>query len=282
GAAQTAESSQPPAAAEGAAPTPTTKDPKDIAVPFQRSLIRYEKGFYQVVEAWMVENRGKATYVGDGVTLRFPLPTNLQGFEILAAPHGLSPASLVRTADGLATREPIAPGRRLVVLFYRVEATYGGATVERRFPYPVTRYDLLAAADEVEARPAGGEAEFRVAGREEFQGVQYVRLTASNIPAGARLSVHLSTPSSGLTGPIFAGLAAVLLAGGTGAAVLLRRRRNSALRAELERHELLRAIAELDDRLAGGSISEEEHASLREPKFQRLLDLTLQMRSRRR
>ena len=59
-----------------------------------------------------------------------------------------------------------------------------------------------------------------------------------------------------------------------GFGLYIRKRRNTAYAAQVEREEILRAIALLDDRLAAGDISAEEHARERAPRFERLKELS--------
>ncbi len=254
---------------------PTTTDLSRLKLKRNIVTIRLDKGFFEFVEMMDFENEGSATIVSKGgsPTLRFTLPksSNIRNPRARwgAAPAGLDPKFLTSAGDELQTRESIPPGRKFIVLLYRLEDEFGGIRVEKPVLYDTPSFAVLPEKDRVQA----SAPDLSVQPAVKFQNREYNRFVGT-ASAGTVVRIDMQAPDSmgGLGVFYIVGGVVVVLSLGLG--LYLRKRRNQAYSAEVEREEILRAIAMLDDRLAAGDISSGEHIRERAPRFERLKELS--------
>ena len=254
---------------------PTTTDLSRLKLKRNILTIRLEKGFFEFVEMMDFENEGSATIVSnDGApTLRFVLPksSNIRNPRARwgAAPAGLDPKFLTSAENEIRTSEPIPPGRKFIVLLYRLEDEFGGIRVEKPILYDTPSFVVMPEKDRVQAQAIGLAAQPAV----EFQNREYNRFVGT-ANAGAVVRIDMQAPDSMGGLGVFYVVGGVVVVLSLGFGLYIRKRRNTAYAAQVEREEILRAIALLDDRLAAGDISAEEHARERAPRFERLKELS--------
>lgn len=265
----------PPAAAPKKIEGPTTTDASTLHLARNLLTVRLEKGFYEIMELLDFENKGKATIVSkDGApTLRIVLPrsSNVRNpnATIEAAPHGMEQEFLRTMGAEILSTEPIPPGRKMVVLLYRLADEYGGITVEKPVAYGTENFVLLPEKDRVQASAQGLARQEAVS----FQDRTYDRFTGST-RTGTSVRFHVQAPASGGgLGIFYAAGGGILVLGGL-FSLWVRSRRSRALSLRVEREGLLRQIAALDDRLAQGEISAGDHRRERGPRFARLRELS--------
>ncbi len=264
-----------PPRAKTAISGPATTDLSRLKLRRNILTIRLEKGFFEVVEMMDFENEGSATIVsrGGAPTLRFALPrsSNVRNPRASwgAAPAGLDPKYLASVGDELRTSEPIPPGRKFVVLLYRLADEFGGIRVEKPILYDTPSLAVLPEKDRVQAQAIGLAAQPAV----EFQNREYNRFVGA-ADAGTVVQIDMQAPESMGGLGVFYVVGGVVVVLSLGLGFYVRKRRNMAYSAQVEREEILRAIAVLDDRLASGEISSEEHADERAPRFERLKELS--------
>ncbi len=221
------------------------------------------------------ENEGSATIVSKGgaPTLRFVLPksSNIRNPRARwgAAPAGLDPKFLTSVENEIRTSEPIPPGRKFIVLLYRLEDEFGGIRVEKPILYDTPSFVVMPEKDRVQAQAIGLAAQPAV----EFQNREYNRFVGT-ANAGTVVRVDMQAPDSMGGLGVFYVVGGVVVVLSLGLGLYIRKRRNTAYSAQVEREEVLRAIALLDDRLAAGDISADEHANERAPRFERLKELS--------
>lgn len=256
-------------------PGPTTTDLSRLKLKRNILTIRLEKGFFEFVEMMDFENKGSATIVSkDGApTLRFVLPksSNIRNPRARwgAAPAGLDPKFLTTMGDEIQTTEPFPPGRKFVVLLYRLEDEFGGIRVEKPIIYDTPSLAVLPEKDRVQAQALGLSAQPAV----KFQNREYNRFVGT-ARAGTLVRIDVQAPDSMGGLGVFYVVGGVVVVLSLGLGLYIRKRRNTAYSAQVEREEILRAIAILDDRLAAGEISADEHARERTPRFERLKELS--------
>ena len=254
---------------------PTTTDLSPLKLKRNILTVRLEKGFFEVMEMMDFENEGSATIVSKGgaPTLRFALPrsSNIRNPRARwgAAPAGLDPKFLTSAGDELRTTEPIPPGRKFIVLLYRLEDEFGGIRVERPILYDTPSFAVLPEKDRVQAQAPGLSAQPAV----KFQDREYNRFVGA-ARAGTVVRIDMQAPDSMGGLGVFYVVGGVVVVLSLGLGVYIRRRRNTAYSAQVEREEILRAIASLDDRLASGEITSNEYARERAPRFERLKELS--------
>ena len=254
---------------------PTTTDLSRLKLKRNILTIRLEKGFFEFVEMMDFENEGSATIVSKGgaPTLRFVLPksSNIRNPRARwgAAPAGVDPKFLATVGDELRTTEPFPPGRKFVVLLYRLEDEFGGIRVEKPIIYDTPSLAVLPEKDRVQAQAIGFAAQPAV----KFQNREYNRFVGT-ARAGTLVRIDMQAPDSMGGLGVFYVVGGVVVVLSLGLGLYIRKRRNTAYSAQVEREEILRAIAILDDRLAKGEISADEHARERPPRFERLKELS--------
>lgn len=255
--------------------SPTTTDLSRLKLKRNILTIRLEKGFFEFVEMMDFENGGGATIVSKGgaPTLRFVLPksSNIRNPRARwgAAPAGLDPKFLTSVENEIRTSEPIPPGRKFIVLLYRLEDEFGGIRVEKPILYDTPSFVVMPEKDRVQAQAIGLAAQPAV----KFQDREYNRFVGT-AKAGAVVRVDMQAPDSMGGLGIFYVVGGVVVVLSLGLGLYIRKRRNTAYSTQVEREEILRAIASLDDRLVAGDISADEHARERVPRFERLKDLS--------
>ncbi|MDE0331315.1 MAG: hypothetical protein OXL41_05545 [Nitrospinae bacterium] len=254
---------------------PTTTDLSRLKLKRNIVTIRLEKGFFEFVEMMDFENEGSATIVSKGgaPTLRFVLPksSNIRNPRARwgAAPAGLDPKFLTSMENELRTSEPIPPGRKFIVLLYRLEDEFGGIRVEKPILYDTPSFAVLPEKDRVQAQALELSAQPAV----KFQNREYNRFVGV-ARAGTVVRIDMQAPDSMGGLGIFYVVGGIVVVLSLGIGFYIRRRRFTAYSAQVEREEILRAIASLDDRLAMGEISADEHARERAPRFGRLKELS--------
>ncbi len=253
----------------------TTTDTSRLTLSRNLLFARLAKGFFEVREIFMFENRGKKTIVSKGgaPTLRFALPksNNIRNprAELTAPVQGLDPKNVQWAGEEILSTEPIPPGMKLVGLFYRLADEFGGIFVERPIVYGTPSFALLPEKDRVQVEAEG----FIVGKPVKFQDGEYESYTTAS-RSGDVVRFALKAPDSG--GGIYyffaAGGGVFIL--GTGLAFWIRGRRKQELTLQAKRDELVRAIAALDDRRAQGEISDSEFESVRVSRFERLREIS--------
>ncbi len=244
------------------------------------------------LEVVRVQNAGDRTFVPDlsrpqdMAFLRFSLPPNATELDVQSTLRG---GNIVPVDRGFAITTPLPPGNHDILFNYL--APYSGSTLryERTFPFGATSFEMLVGEAAGKVSAAGLQAGDAVV----IEQKRYQRLTGANLPAGARVEVTFSDiprPSLArrIISPFQGGtvakvgipiLAALVLAGVLTLAILRRRERagrgapEPAPEGATEAHsrdELLRAVAELDDRFAVGGIPQEDYQSQRAGLMQQL------------
>ena len=208
-------------------------------------------------------------------------PMSLLRFGLPAAARDLQVDTLLMGADvlqvdrGFALTAPVPPGEHEVMFSYRFPYTGSGAVLSRSLPYGaesvrvLAPYGLVAVASEQLDGP-----EIVTIGD-----ISYALLRGSDMSRGSRISVELAgLPQASLgervTGrlgdvrleyaaPLALGSLMISLIGFTVWRRVATRRAGAALTdveaLEDERGRLIREIAELDQRLEEGEVSEEQH-----------------------
>ena len=254
---------------------PTTTDLSRLKLKRDIVTIRLEKGFFEFVEMMDFENEGSATIVSKGgaPTLRFVLPrsSNIRNPRARwgAAPSGLDPKFLASVGNELRTSEPIPPGRKFIVLLYRLEDEFGGIRVEKPILYDTPSLAVLPEKDRVQAQAIGLSVQPAV----KFQNREYNRFVGT-AKAGAVVQIDMQAPDSMGGLGVFYIVGGVMVVLSLGLGVYIRKKRNTAYSAQVEREEILRAIALLDDRLAAGEISADDHGRERATRYERLKELS--------
>jgi hypothetical protein len=237
--------------------------------------IYLEKGRYQVMEHLDFENPGKTPIVSkDGSpTIRIALPasSNVRNpeVEIFSVPHGLDRKSLQFIGKEIISTETIPPGRKLVVLRYRMADEFGGITVEKPILYGTDNFAIF---------PEKGGVQLSTDSLNRLEPVkmqdrEFDRFAGVTRP-GAKVRFHIQAPDSKANPTQFFTTLGGLFLAGSAVALWVRGRRRRKVTHGIEREELVAAIAALDDRLALGEITPEDHRAERDGRLARLRELS--------
>lgn len=254
--------------------TTTTTATSQLTLMRNILFVRLSKGFYEIREIFMFQNRGKKTIVSkNGLpTLRFLLPSsnNVRRpyAELTAPPQGVKQKNVHLSGAEVTITEPIPPGIKLVGLFYRLADEFGGIMVQRPIVYGTPSFALLPEIGRVQAGVEGLQPRDTV----KFGNKEYGSYLGST-RAGAivRFSLRAPESSGGLVyfytvGTLFVALGGLL-------AVWIRIRRRDSLALQVERDKLLHSLASLDDRLELGEISPQTHQRQRLSSFESLREM---------
>jgi hypothetical protein len=227
-----------------------------------------------------------ATATGSARTLRFTLPT---GAIEVTPQAGLAADALESTPDGFAATDPIRPGRREVAFSYQLPYTSSTLDLTQSFAFPVGTFTLYVPPEVGEVVGPG----MALQGTADLGGRQFRQYVVEGAKPGAEIRFRLT----GLPAPLFArprdlGVAVASIAGVIRLAFLgLAQRRRLAAGPEPvepltapvevalpaatpERAEIVRWVAELDERFARGGVDEAEYRAARAEQKARLVALT--------
>ena len=257
----------------------------DDAIAFDRAnmlITAVNPGALTVLEMGAVVNGADRTYVGtaagDGppATLRFALP---RGASEVTPQAGLPPAALVGTADGFFSTNPILPGRHELALSYQVPFEGSTLDIAKRLEYPTAAFNLYVPATAVSVV----SPQLTAAGTSEMGGQRYQVYGAQGLPGGSQIALRFSgLPASAGARAQQLGFAVLGfgVVGLGGAALFALRRRSAeptleavaaAREAGSPRLELLRALAELDERFTAGEVDEQRYRVERQEGKARLV-----------
>jgi hypothetical protein len=250
-----------------------------------------------VLELNSIVNSSDRTFVpsttprngGPPPLLRFSLPPNASD---LVPGDGLTQDDVIQINTGFGAMIPVAPGSHDIGFTFRQAYQTSGQNFSINVLYPTKSFRVLMPAD-------GGQVNSSQLQRLQDQsigGKQYRLLSGSNLRPGQTVSLSFSglpgvSPLAELSQPeALPWLAAVL-----GLAVLgllgwyVRDRRRAAAKAkipveaidrhdlEVQRRELLIALARLDDRHDAGQILEDDYQAQRDVRKAELRDLLQQI-----
>jgi hypothetical protein len=250
-----------------------------------------------IMQMGSVVNGGDRTFAADAAvtgsarTLRFILPP---GAMDVSPQTGLQPDALEATPDGFAATDPVRPGRRELAFSYSLPYASSSLDLTQSFVLPVGSFALYVPDDVGDVVGPG----MAYQGPTTLGGRQFKQYVVQDIRPGSEVRFRLT----GLPAPLFAkprdlglavaGVAGVILL----ASLVMALRRRSIVGPEPigeaeavvigerteplangsgdERGSLLRAIAELDERHAGGGLDEAAYRSERAAQKARLVELT--------
>lgn len=253
----------------------TTTDLSSLLLTRNIMFVRLEKGFYQIREVFLFQNSGKATIVSNNgaptIHLLLPKSSNIRDSDsqLMGAPQGLDRARTRIAGGQIISDEPIPPGAKIVSLVYRLADEFGGITVNRPITYGTKNFAVLPEKNRVQTG-----ADNLVKGQEvNFQDVTYDAYVGATT-TGNSVRISLKAPDSmGGLGYFYA-VGGGLTVLGVFLALFIRGRRKKGLAHQVEREELLRSLAALDDRLVQGGISSDDHRRQRAPRFERLREIS--------
>lgn len=251
-----------------------TDNPAALRIERADIIVTVGDGLLTLWEHYTVANGGDRTYIGDRTpelrartTLRFVLPRNSGPPDLL---EGFDRSKAIVTSQTIFDTRPVLPGAREFFFAYHVGYTSETYTVRRPMLYPVKRVDLL-----LESLDLGVASQrLRWESPVTMQGTSFQRWAAADLARGEIVDFTVS----GLPVPRqqdyirAAGLAVAAGGVGFGIAYGLRRRPRSS---QDEREACLRAMAELDDRYALGSLPEPDYRARRAALRARLLEMAL-------
>jgi hypothetical protein len=265
----------------------TSPTPTDLTFDRANMLImNVSPSALTVMEMGAVVNGSDRTFdadarvTGSDRTLRFNLPAG----AIQVTPQtGLAPDGLESTPDGFATTDPVRPGRREIAYSYQLPYDSSTLDLTRSFTLPVGTFTLYLPDQGIDVIGPG----LALQGTADLGGRTYRQYAVQNLRAGDELRFRLTNlPAPLLARPRDLGLAVATIGGLALAALLIvairRRTSDSAATVptaegagsrDAERAELVRSLAELDERFAAGGVDEAEYRARREAEKARLLTL---------
>lgn len=266
----------------------------------------------QIVETGGYLNDTDKAYIGpvgaqDATVVRFGLPVD--AFNLDPA-QGLNRDTLVSLNQppliGFATIEAVTPGDHQFAYIYQMQSQNGTISIDRTFPYRTDLYTMYLPTS-VRLDSNNSAVLVRDSGVQQLQNGQQFRVfTATNIPAGARLTIRLSNLPTVQTdrNPLLPALMVFMFLIGVGLIIVYGRQRGrSAVATAAQRQiktvpggsatprgpqprlgddrstdelaarkdELVLALVELDERFESGDLAEEEYRRQRRDRKNELV-----------
>lgn len=263
---------------------PTESD-RDISVNAAHMIVQISDEKLAVAEIMVFHNGSRKIYVGknglqDGKreTLRFSLPEGASDVEYLT---GLTSESVLRTEQGFIDTSGFEPGIRRAVYAYTLPYKSGGNVFEKTVNYPTQGFALLVSDSSNKVKVdglSGGDVE-------EIQGGRFLKWTGDNLKPGAKIRIEIVNPL--LDGDplkwVVLGAVAIMIGGSILYSFVIKNKKETVEKdnglsitddLEQERKNLIREIAELDDKFEANGIGEEEYKLLRAQKKDRLVEIS--------
>lgn len=241
----------------------TTTDPGAIRIETWHVFFQVKQsGMVQVSELVNFSNTGDRTFTAPKpgeATVEIPLPPGATGLQF---DDGALGERYLATAQGFAHTASVRPGAQVLnVLFYFDLPGDEPLDFTQTMPYPVEAVNVLAPNDvlEIKSQQLTGPQ------TQNVEGATYLIYTDSTLPAGDNLTLTLTpaNPNANLTRLALGGfvLIAVVVLGVWW--FKLRKTNATVLASTARRDELIRAIAQLDERLSARTISDADHRAQR-------------------
>lgn len=277
----------------------TTDNDQTIRLDMVHLIVESFGQVLRVSEVQLFGNTGDRTYVGRThgtgrpATVSIPLPPEAVG---LSFPEDTPTDRYLSVEGGLLDTDPVRPGEGSSLVFFSYHLMVSGPTValERRFAYPVTTLNVLAARPGLELR----SDRLQSRGTRLLEGQQYGLYTAQDLDPATPLEMELlvmadtgtnpmppATPpadasprgSQGLLrrfGLAMAGLAAI--GAGLYSAAVHRPRPTAEKMAHLlsdpQAYRLLVRLADLEEDFAAGQVDEPTYRQQRDRLYKAIRD----------
>lgn len=272
----------------------TTSEQPEILVNREHSIANMAGDSIYITEVLIIENRGSKTFFrgqaassGKEGTFRISLP---KGFDQVQYFRGLSEESAANSESGIEFLDPIKPGMMQIVYGYRLPGKEIGYQWTKVFDYDTLSLDVLFLDSGVSIK----SDKLQKGDSVQLNDRNYLRLTGSDIRRGekVKISIALEKSVAGQSSLKWAiiGIVVVIIAAAFSYG-FLKRQAETRIKSpevngseassekrftelETERTELIKAIADLDDRLADQLISQPQYQESRDRKKERLIEVT--------
>ena len=275
-------------------------------------LLTLGNGELEVSEILVLNNTSDRSYIGSREvgpdqreTTRYQPPTGAKNVEY---GDGLMSCCIVKDGEGFVDTMPIYPGEDQKIYSYRLPYSGTSLSFATTLQQDVEKLQFLVPNTGVRARISGLASH----GTQNIQGTSYMVFSGEKLPANTTINVELEgLPARQFADSpaMLAGVAVAVLVGLGMAFYLLRMRSQSAALAapgcpgssdrsrlrttvarrglpgsaallELERRDLLAAMANLDDWFEAGRINRKDYERLRAEKKERLIVISRQLAGR--
>lgn len=290
----------------------STTQPEVVKASAKHYLLTLGNGELEVSEILVLNNTSDRSYIGSREvgpdqreTTRYQPPRGAKNVEY---GDGLMSCCIVKDGEGFVDTMPIYPGEDQKIYSYRLP--YGGTSLSfaTTLQQDVEKLQFLVPNTGVRANISGLASH----GTQNIQGASYMVFSGERLPANTTINVDLEglpTRQFADNPAVLAGVAVAVLVALGAAFYLLRRRSESgslpapgypaspdrgrprttvgrrgpsgsAALLELERRDLLAAMANLDDWFEAGRINRKDYERLRAEKKDRLIVISRQLAGR--
>lgn len=265
----------------------TTNSNAKISVKMHHLVIEPTENAFWVRELMILQNRDNRVYVGGEMirddkkeTLRISLPPQARDIQLT---KGLQSAFVVKTERGMSDTLGIKPGRKEILFAYKINYGNEGFNLSKKITLATDSLDFFVP----KGIPVQGK-NVQYAGLIGESGKEFAHFSGKNLSKGATVGIIFER--LGKTKKSIKGLAVtigvVIVGLGLAYPLIRRRKRTDEIEGyeweveteeespEEERTSLLMAMAELDDQLDAGEISEEEHDKKRRALKEKVIEVT--------
>jgi len=269
----------------------TTKSDEKIKINAKHIILDIEENVFKINEIVVLENADNKTFLGP---LKFSLP---QGFSELKYEKGLMSCCINEKEDGFLETMPFYPGFKEVTYSYQVKFTSSKHLFSTVADYPITGnldFFIRDTGIKLETKQMVPVQPLQMGEK------KYFRLSTKGIPAKQMITIKIAGLPVGpeaYRGLILAIVGLIILVGFI--YPFLRKRKvmpeevsqvsvpsevsseemvSSPVILEEKKKELLKEIAELDDRFSEGEINEREYQKIRAQKKRNLVEICMQLK----
>ena len=271
----------------------TTKEP-ELQVKREHFIANMAEDGIYVTNVLIIENKGDKTFIAasnEGSektgTYRISLP---KGYDQVQYFRGLSQESAVESESGIVFSDAIHPGIMQLVYGYRLPGKLGGGyQLTKIFDYDTLSIDVLFLDSGIRIQ----SDRLQEGGSVQLNDRNYLRLTGNNIRRGekAKISIAIEKPMVSQSSIKWAVIGIVIVITVAAFSYVFLKRQDKTQEGstivtspeakkarftdlEMERKELIKSIAHLDDQLADQLISQKDYQESREKKKERLVEIT--------
>jgi mono/diheme cytochrome c family protein len=166
----------------------TTTSNENIDVSQLHYLVSFGPGVANVMQIFIVGNRGDKTYIGqNGQTFPFALPENATNVTFQNDPDGVR---FIKTDSGYIDTEPVMPGPEGLTILAMYDVPFSGDTLDINIPLPADVQAVNALVTDQGATLTSQQLQF-VENR-DFQGNSFAVFTAKDLPKGQPVSMNIT------------------------------------------------------------------------------------------
>ncbi len=238
-------------------------------------IIQIQGDRASVAELFVFENGANSVYIGSNdindkkrETLKFNIPKNADAIQFH---HGLSEDTVIIKEGELLSTLSVQPGMSRIVFSYEIPIT-GKTIINKKVNYLTNSQLILISDNGYEADITGLKGGESIAMKNE----SYFKWSGDDLNKGHEINITIYKPLFGndITKWLLLLGVIIIIASSVIYSQLYKNKKELSDSTSNDRDQLIKEIAELDDKFEAGDMEEGEYKRLREKKKARIIELT--------